>query len=135
VGEFDVIEPPARSATFNGRQITVAPLKVGQLPAFARAIKPISGAVEAIATGRAALTVEAMLDIIADHGEAIIDAVALASGVSVAELSESTPDQLIELAAVCLEVNADFFARRLTPAIRAAGQAVRAPAAGAGPTP
>jgi len=132
MGEFDVIEPPASAATFGGRQLTVAPLKVGQLPAFARAIKPISGAVEAIATGRAALTLPAMLDMIADHGEAIIDAVSIASGVPVAELAEATPDQLIELAAVCMEVNADFFARRLTPALRAAGRAVPS---GAGPTP
>ncbi len=134
MGEFDVIEPPARSATFNGRQITVAPLKVGQLPAFARAVKPIGGAVEALATGREALTLAAMLDLIADHGEAIIDAVAIASGVPAHELADATPDQLIELAAVCLEVNADFFGRRLTPALRAA-VAGQAATAGPGPTP
>ena len=134
MGEFDVIDPPARAATFNGRQITVGPLKVGQLPAFARAVKPIGGAVEAIATGRAGLTFASMIDLVADHGDAIIEAVALASGVPAAELADATPDQLIELAAVCMEVNADFFGRRLTPALRAAvvGQAQTA---GPGPTP
>lgn len=134
--DLDVIAPAATSATFNGREIQIKPLKVGQLPAFARAIKPLGGAIEAIATGTAALDVAMLLGMIGDHGESVIEAVAVATGLSRDEINDATPDQLVELVVVVLKVNADFFKGRLTPAILAAvNRVVPATASpGAGPT-
>lgn len=132
--EFSVIEPVATATEFGGKLLEVKPLKVGQLPAFARAIKPISGVIEDIATGRRAPSLETIMDMIAEHGDSVIAAVSIASGLSVDQLNEATPDQLIEVAMVVFKVNADFFKGRLTPAILAAAkQAVASP--GAGPTP
>lgn len=132
MNDLEVIAPLATFVTFQGRQLQVAPLKVGQLPAFARAIKPISGTIEALASGRAALDLPTILTAIADHGDAVIEAVAIGSGVSQDELREATPDQLIELAIGVVRINADFFKGRLTPAILAA---MKAATPGAGPTP
>jgi hypothetical protein len=136
MSDHDVIAPEPTAANFNGKAIEIRPLKVGQLPGFARAIKPIGGAIEAMATGRAALDFAGILAIVADHGEAVVDAVSIATGVPKAELNDATPDQLIELVVVVLKVNADFFKGRLTPAILAAVNRV-VPATespGAGPT-
>lgn len=134
MSEFDVIDPTATLASFKGAQIQIRPLTVGQLPGFARAIKPISGAIEAIATGQAAPDLFTILAMVAEHGEAIVDAVSIATGVDKAELMAATPDELIELAITAVKVNADFFKGRLTPAILAAvNKAVPTP--GAGPTP
>jgi hypothetical protein len=133
--QFDVIEPAATAATFAGKPLDIKPLKVGQLPAFARAIKPISSAVEDIATGRRVPSMETIMALIGDHGESVIAAVSIASGISVDELNDATPDQLIEVAMAALKVNADFFKGRLTPAILAAVKSSVAPTPGAGPTP
>lgn len=135
--DLNVIAPAATAATFNGREIQIRPLKVGQLPAFARAIKPLGGSIEGIATGAQVLGVATILAMVADHGEAVVEAVSIATGVPAAELNDSTPDQLAELIVLVLKVNADFFKGRLTPAILGAVNRV-APAIatpGAGPTP
>lgn len=136
MSDLDVIKPAATSVAFAGRDVQITPLKVGQLPAFARAIKPLGAALEEIATGQKALNLGALLEMIADHGDAIIDATSIGSGVTRAELEQATPDQLIELAVAVLKVNADFFGGRMTPAVVSAVSKVMPTAApGAGPTP
>ncbi|MGD9599933.1 MAG: hypothetical protein AB7P94_16845 [Steroidobacteraceae bacterium] len=134
MSDLDVIKPAATSATFGGREVQIQPLKVGQLPAFARAIKPLGAAIEQVATGAKALNLAALLDMVAEHGDAVIEATAIGSGVQRAELEQGTPDELITLAVAVLKVNADFFRGRLTPAVVAA-VAKASPMPGAGPTP
>jgi hypothetical protein len=118
--DLNVIQPEATSATFNGKQITIEPLKVGQLPAFVRAIKPISGQIAAMATGGAKPDMFTIMDMVGSHGDNVIEAVSIASGVPVEELKGATLDQLIDLGFAAFKVNADFFKGRLTPAILAA---------------
>lgn len=134
MSDLDVIKPAATVVEFDERLVHITPLKVGQLPAFARAIKPLGGAIEQIATGRAALDLAALIGMVAEHGEAVVEAVSIATGIKADELNEATPDQLIELAVAVLKVNADFFKGRLTPAILAAVKTAT-PTPGAGPTP
>lgn len=121
-GEYDVIAPPSTTVKFKGGDLTIAPLKVGQIPAFARAIKPIASAM-----GMTGLDVASIMMLFADYGENIIEAVSIASGVSQDQLNDSTADELVELASTILKVNADFFKGRLTPAILAAVQAHQTP--------
>lgn len=119
--DLSVIDPISTSVEFRGATRDISPLKVGQLPKFARAIKPIGGeAFSGIING----DLSGLFDLIADHGEAIIDAASVASGIDRAEIEQADVDELVHLAAVIIKVNADFFARRLTPALRkAAAQA------------
>ena len=119
--DLEVIAPTPTVATFKGRDIPISPLKVGQIPAFARAIKPIGGAI-----GQTGVDVASIMLLVADYGENIVEAVSIASGVSVDELNDSTADELVGLASSVLKVNADFFRGRLTPAILAAVQAHQA---------
>lgn len=131
---LEVIEPQAVQVAFNGRGLALLPLKVRQIPSFARAARPVSGAIESLLNGKSGgIGVEQALTLLADYGEAIIEAVSIASGVARDELEESTPDQLIALAAAVIRVNADFFGRRLIPALTAA--ATGATPDGAGQTP
>lgn len=112
--EFSVITPIAESVHFRGSAVSVSPLKVGQLPRFARAIKSIdSAAFGAVIDG----DIDGIVTLFADHGEAMIDAVAIASGVPADTIADSDLDEVVRLAAVIVRVNSDFFARRLTPAI------------------
>ncbi len=135
MADLSIISPEAVKVSFRDRDIELTPLKVGQIPAFARAIKPVAGALsEAAVTGtlNAGLIMEVMI-----QGESLVDSISIATGVPVAELNDSTADQLLVLAVAAIKVNADFFKGRLAPAIRAAAQTYREkqPESGAGPTP
>lgn len=133
--DLDVIEPAGARISFRGHPIEITPLKVGELPRFARAIKPLGAIIEAIASGRAALDLATVLELIAEHGDAVVQAVAIGARINEDDIRDATPDQLVELAVAVLRINADFFKGRLTPAILAAVKAATTHPPGAGPTP
>ena len=93
--------------TVGDRTITIAPVKVGDLPAFLRAVEPIA---RELAAG------DIMAAVVA-NAERFIDATAIGAGVDRPWLEAQGVDALIDLASGVLEVNADFFARRVTPAL------------------
>lgn len=119
--------PEARHLVIAGKPVTVAPLKVRQIPAFARAIAP---AAQAVFSGD-------LMGAVAAHGEALIEAMAIATGESAEWLGELEADAFLALVGEVVEVNADFFVRRVGPALNATveriGQALTT--AGATPSP
>jgi len=128
-----VIAPESMKVRFHGRDVEISPLKVGQMPAFTRAIKPIAGSLTQAVSGGgidAALIIEIMA-----QGEHLVEAISIATGVPTTELNETTPDELVALASSALKVNGDFFKGRLTPAILAAVKAHQPAMSGDGPTP
>lgn len=129
--DIDVIDPQPIEARFRGRVVQIRPLRVGQLPAFARAVAPIAGAVT---QSLDSMGPAEFLHLLAEHGERVIDAVAIGSGVPKGELEDSDPAELLGLALPVIKANADFFARRLLPVLAGMRQAM-APQPGAGPTP
>jgi hypothetical protein len=92
------------------RGIDVTPIKVRDLPRFLKAIEPIAAE---LADGDIA-------GALMRHADAVIEATAIGSGVDRAWLEDQTPDVLAMLAARVLEVNADFFVRRVLPVIQGA---------------
>lgn len=115
----------ARHVEVAGRRFDIAPVRVGDLPAFLEAVGPVASE----------LSGGDLMGALARHAGRIIDAVAIGAGVERAWLEAQTADVLVELAAAVMEVNADFFARSVLPAIeRAAGrlESVLAEAGGAG---
>jgi hypothetical protein len=88
----------------------ITPIKVRDLPRFLKAIEPIAAD---LATGDLA-------GALMRHADAVIEATAIGAGVERAWLEEQTPDVLAELAAKVIEVNADFFVRRVLPTVTAA---------------
>jgi len=107
--------PLERRVTLASGVVTVRPLTLRQLPAFARAVQTI---LPFLLAGQviAALTEDAA---------ALIAAVAAATGIAPEAMPED-PAEFVDLAGAVVEVNVDFFARRLLPADRAAGAAIRA---------
>lgn len=123
-----VTEP--RMVAAGGKQVAVAPLRVRQIPPFARAIAP---AMSAIAGGH-------MQDVIIAHGESLVRAVAIATGESEEWLGDLTADEFLALASAVVEVNADFFGQRVAPMLERAAQTMAQALSGvgantAGPTP
>ncbi|HWH75549.1 MAG TPA: hypothetical protein VNV16_14925 [Methylibium sp.] len=126
---LDVIEPePVRVPVGDG-VVELRPLTVGKLPAFARALRPMAGAFERF--DLEALDARGVLDLLVDHGEQILEAVSIATGIARARVDACDHVQLVGLIAGVIKVNADFFGRSLRPLLAQA----RAVEAGDGRTP
>lgn len=134
-GGLDVIAPPTTAVSFGGEQYQVGPLRVGQIPAFARAIRPMLGTIISAFGDDASVSVDSIMDAIADHGEHFIEAVSIASGIPVEKLRDSDAAEFLAIVPVVLRVNRDFLRGRLSPAIAAAMQAAKPVTNGIGQTP
>lgn len=99
--------PEARRVEIGGKTVTIAPLKVRQIPAFARHVGP---AASLLLDGDIAGAVS-------EHGEGLITAMAIATGEDAGWIGDLLPDDFLRLVAEVVEVNADFFAHRVSPAL------------------
>lgn len=114
---LEAIEPSdTRTVTTTDGDIVVSPLRIGQLPAFTAAVKRCGGMLLAVADGA---PIDAMLDKIAENGDALIEACAVACRQDVERIRQLLPDEFIALIAAVIGVNRDFFARRMNPELMA----------------
>lgn len=109
--------------------VVVRPLKVGKLPAFARALQPLSADLEAMFA--AGFTVAGVLKLVEERFEHVIEALEIATGAPRATIEDSTVEQALELVLAVLAANRDFLRGRLTAALQTAASLSR----GAGQTP
>lgn len=105
--DFAALPPVPESIVIAGENLDLSPLRIGELPAFTRAIRPFA---EQLA-GEVDWT-----SLIADHGEAVLQALAVAARRPYSWVEGLAIDDAIRLADALLEVNADFFVRAVTPA-------------------
>ena len=126
---FAVLPPVPVFVEIAGERIDLTPLKVGEVPAFARAVQPIAASLSASPD---------WLALMAEHGEAAIAAIAVATRRPVEWVAGLKLDEAVRLAEAVFGVNADFFIRRLLPSVmRAAariGQTLESPMHGATPS-
>ena len=126
---FAALPPVPASVEIAGEHIELTPLKVGEVPAFARAVQPIAASLSASPD---------WLAILAEHGEAVIAALAIATRRPVDWVAGLDLDEAVRLAEVVFGVNADFFIRRLLPSVTKAaartGLTLERPISGATPS-
>ena len=126
---FAALPPVPLSIEIAGERIDLSPLKVGELPAFARAVQPIAVGLSASPD---------WLALLAEHGEAVIAAIAIATRRPVVWVAGLDLDEAVRLAEAVFGVNADFFIQRLLPSVTQAaariGQALESPTTGAMPS-
>jgi hypothetical protein len=117
--DLDFLDPPDHTVTVGGQSITVKPLTIGQLPRFARAIRPaapyLSGDQD-----------PDWLALVGQYGEALIEAAAVATGIESKEIEALAPDEFVLLCGAVFESNMDFFVQRLGPAMERAGDRIAA---------
>lgn len=131
----EVLETPTATVQIAGQAREIRPLGLYQLPAFVRALKPALPKVMAAIGESGSINPLIVADLLADHGEDLIEAVRLAIGLSKVEMQSAGIDEVLEAVPVVLKINRDFFIRRLVPALqRAAVAAAEARAPGDGPT-
>jgi hypothetical protein len=96
------------SIEIGGERIDLTPLKVGEVPAFARAVQPVAASLSASPD---------WLALMAEHGDAVIDAVAIASRRPREWVAALDLDEAVRLAEAVFGVNANFFIQRLLPSV------------------
>jgi len=113
------LPPVPTSIVIGGERIELTPIKVGEVPAFTRAVQP------AVATLSSSLSASPdWLALLAEHGEAVIEAVAIASRRPPEWVAGLALDEAVRLAEAVFEVNADFFIRRVLPSMTEAAARV-----------
>ena len=130
--ELEKLIPIAVDLTVGGETLAIKPLKVGQMPAFLRAISPVMQHLT-----RAEID---WLTLLGDQGDDLLAAIAIAVAKPRQWVDDLAADEAILLAAKVIEVNADFFTRTVLPKLdglftRAKGLAPgTAPASGSTPS-
>ena len=125
LAELDALANVPQSVTVGGREIAITPIRVAELPAMLRACEPIF----ALLAGG-----DVMAAIMRDADSAI-NAIAIGARLTRAEVDALATDELVDLGSVVLTVNADFFVRRLAPALVSASEKVGAALGGSMPSP
>ncbi|WP_399681343.1 hypothetical protein [Xenophilus sp.] len=107
MSDLDKLVPQAFEITLAGETVAVKPLKVGQMPAFLRAITPVMQQIGGDGIDWLAL--------FGERGDDLLTAVSIAIGKPRAWVDALDADEAILLAAKVIEVNADFFTRTVMP--------------------
>lgn len=133
MSDLETLIPQAVELVIDGEPLAIKPLKVGQMPAFLRAITPVMQQIGGDGID--------WLTLFGERGDDLLAAVSIAIGKPRAWVDELAADEAILLAAKVIEVNADFFTRTVMPRLNGemgglmARTNVAAAAATAGSTP
>lgn len=119
--DLDKLIPQPAELTVGGESLVILPLKVGRLPDFLRAITPTLQQLNTPQIDWLGLFIE--------HGDDLLQAVAIAVGKPRTWVDDLAADEAILLAAKVVEVNADFFTRTVLPRLNVLiDQVARGPA-------
>lgn len=107
MSDLDKLVPQAVELSLAGDVVAIKPLKIGQMPAFLRAITPVMQQLGGNGIDWLAL--------FGEHGDGLLTAVSIAIGKPRAWVDALDADEVILVAAKVIEVNADFFTRTVMP--------------------
>ena len=107
MSDLEALIPQSVELVIDGEPLAIKPLKVGQMPAFLRAISPVMQQLTASEID--------WLTLFGERGDDLLSAIAIAVGKPRAWVDELAADEAILLAAKVIEVNADFFTRTVMP--------------------
>jgi hypothetical protein len=127
MSDLDTLIPTATSVSVAGETLAIKPLKVGQMPAFLRAISPVMHQITA--------TDIDWLALFGERGEDLLSAISIAVGKPRSWVDDLAADEAILLAAKVIEVNADFFTRQVIPKLDVLFATTKLPQVAAGSTP
>lgn len=123
---FAALPPVPETLIIGGETLDITPLKVGELPIFARTVRPFAGKLTADPD---------WLRLLSEDGETVILALAIACRRPPEWVSLLALDDAIRLAEAVFGANADFFIRRVVPEITRVSQRIGTVIPGATPSP
>lgn len=123
---FDAIESRKISVLLSIGNIDVSPILVKELPAFSRAIEPFLQQILAMGDDEDLDVAELLIG----NMDQAIEAVSIGARIHRDTLDQISLDELVELAGAVIEINFDFFIRRVIPRVSKLTEALMARAAG-----
>lgn len=108
ISPFAALPPVADTVVIAGESLEITPLRVGELPAFARAVRPVAAKLGPDPD---------WLRLLSEDGESVILALAIACRRPPDWVAALAVDDAIRLAEAVFQANADFFIRRVVPEI------------------
>lgn len=108
--DFDAFPPTPQSLSIADISLEITPIRVGEIPALIAAIRPFAQ--------HLAEAEPDWLELLADHGDALVSALAVASRQPRAWVADLALDEALRLATTLFEVNADFFTRQVAPELQ-----------------
>lgn len=111
--DFQTFPPVPKVVTVAGTTVELTPIRLGELPRLLAVVRPLAADLSAEPD---------WFDLLARHGEAVLDLLALTTRRERAWVNDLSLDAAVTLAAAVFEVNADFFVGQLAPAIQGAAQ-------------
>ena len=115
--EITLLFPQGKEVTLNGKAITIKPFGFGKFPRLLKLIKGIDTGdkLPASVEGVEDMAKTDILSLITDNAETVVEICALATNLPTKAFDEMPPDEAVDLVQAIVEVNADFFIRRLQP--------------------
>ena len=115
--EIDVLFPDGKTLTIGGDEITIKPLTFGQIPKASKMIAPIVKALASAELGGQSLLDLAgnWVEIMAVGGEDLLSLIGWTIGKDRAWFDALGMDDGILLVKTVIEVNSDFFTKRVMP--------------------
>ena len=120
------LPPVPEPLVIAGEALEISPLKVGELPAFARAVRSIASKVTSDPD---------WLRLLSEDGESVILALAIACRRPPEWVAALALDDAIRLAEAIFGANADFFIQRVVPEITRVSQQITTVIPGPMPSP
>lgn len=113
--ELETLIPQPVRLEIAGETLEITPVVIGEIPKLLKAIQPFAEQ----------LTEEPdWVGLLAEHGEAVLNALAVCSRKPRTWIDTLALDEAIQLFEAVFEANADFFVRRVAPAIARASAVI-----------
>ena len=114
---LDVVAPATVAVEYRGERLEIRPFSIGAAAQVIRVAQPVVSAlmerdVDALVAGDEVMI---LLDLIANHADAMFAVAAMAAGRDKAWIEGGDCDEFLALAAVVFRVNRDFFGTRIAP--------------------
>jgi hypothetical protein len=136
---LEVLAPSGASVMYRGEQLSILPIEVGVIPGIVRVARPVIDALfdqPQLPASGSADELSMLLTMIGEHGDGVFAAVALCTGRDEVWIRKGDAAEFYELAKTVLQVNRDFFIRRLAPLLGGrAAELAGLLSSGAGQTP
>ena len=119
--DLAVLDPASTAVDYVGERLEIKPLTIGQLPKLVRLARPlIDGLMDSdfdkLTDGA---EIGPLLDLLDQHSEGVFDAAALVTGRDREWIESGNPAEFVQLVRTVIEVNRDFFTRKLAPLLAA----------------
>ena len=115
MSELETLIPQPVPVEIAGETLLLTPVVIGEIPKLLKAITPFTGAL---------ISDPDWIGLLSEHGEAVLDALAICSRKPRPWIDALTLDEAVRLFQAVFEATADIFVQRVAPAIQQASQVI-----------